>query len=109
MNDKLALVFPGQGSKRGDTPEFSLGYGITVGRDERKAISMGILDENLSRAAENADSVAQNEEYVLYHIDPVESSGFVEHLKLPHYVTFQSQLHRSRRFAELMKAARRDG
>ena len=29
---------------------------------------------------------------VLSHIDPIESSGFVEHLKLPHYVTFGSSL-----------------
>jgi hypothetical protein len=29
---------------------------------------------------------------VLSHIDPTESSGFVEHLKLPHYVTFGASL-----------------
>ncbi len=30
-----------------------------------------------------------NPEFVLYHIDGIEAQGFVEHLKLPHYVTFQ--------------------
>jgi alpha-D-ribose 1-methylphosphonate 5-triphosphate synthase subunit PhnI len=33
---------------------------------------------------------------VLTHIDSVEASGFVSHLKLPHYVTFQSALARIR-------------
>ena len=26
------------------------------------------------------------------HIDSVEATGFISHLKLPHYVTFQSKL-----------------
>ncbi|MDU7441911.1 MAG: carbon-phosphorus lyase complex subunit PhnI, partial [Clostridium sp.] len=30
--------------------------------------------------------------FVLLSIDSVESSGFISHLKLPHYVTFQSEL-----------------
>ena len=34
----------------------------------------------------------QDEEFVLYHVDGVEATGFVSHLKLPHYVTFQSKL-----------------
>jgi alpha-D-ribose 1-methylphosphonate 5-triphosphate synthase subunit PhnI len=29
---------------------------------------------------------------VLYHSDNIEATGFVEHLKLPHYVDFQSEL-----------------
>ncbi|MBU3737239.1 MAG: carbon-phosphorus lyase complex subunit PhnI, partial [Methylobacterium sp.] len=32
------------------------------------------------------------EEFVLYHCDNVEAAGFVEHLKLPHYVDFQGEL-----------------
>jgi alpha-D-ribose 1-methylphosphonate 5-triphosphate synthase subunit PhnI len=32
------------------------------------------------------------QEFVLYHTEPVESSGFCIHYKLPHYVTFQSSL-----------------
>jgi len=34
---------------------------------------------------------------VLYHSDNVEASGFVQHLKLPHYVDFQSELELVRR------------
>ncbi|MFZ9636131.1 MAG: carbon-phosphorus lyase complex subunit PhnI, partial [Alphaproteobacteria bacterium] len=32
------------------------------------------------------------EEFVLAHADNVEASGFVQHLKLPHYVDFQAEL-----------------
>jgi alpha-D-ribose 1-methylphosphonate 5-triphosphate synthase subunit PhnI len=44
---------------------------------------------------------------VLSHVDGIESSGFVEHLKLPHYVTFQAGLQRARRFRKLLEEARR--
>ena len=32
------------------------------------------------------------QEFVLGHSDSLEASGFVQHLKLPHYVDFQSEL-----------------
>lgn len=73
--------------------EFKLGYGLVMGQNETKAIAMSVLDRNLDI---EGDSPAQSEEFVLYHIDSVESSGFVSHLKLPHYVTFQSKLDRIR-------------
>ena len=34
---------------------------------------------------------------MLSHSDNVEASGFVQHLKLPHYVDFQSELELLRR------------
>ncbi len=37
---------------------------------------------------------------MLYHSDNVEASGFVRHLKLPHYVDFQSELELLRRLRE---------
>ncbi len=57
-------------------------------------MSMALVDralraEELSRSA---TSPAQDEEFVLAHSDNVEASGFVQHLKLPHYVDFQSEL-----------------
>ena len=45
-------------------------------------------------------AAAQDEEFVLYHSDNVEASGFVQHLKLPHYVDFQSELELIRRMRE---------
>ena len=35
---------------------------------------------------------AQDEEFVLYHSDNIQATGFLEHIKLPHYVDFQSEL-----------------
>ncbi|MGD1876354.1 MAG: carbon-phosphorus lyase complex subunit PhnI [Kiloniellaceae bacterium] len=75
-------------------PQFTRGYGLAFGHGERKTMSMALVDRAL-RARELDESIeypAQDEEFVLYHSDNVEASGFVQHLKLPHYVDFQSEL-----------------
>jgi len=74
--------------------QFTRGYGITFGHNERKAMAMGILDRAL-KSRELGESImapAQDEEFVMSHSCNVEASGFVQHLKLPHYVDFQSEL-----------------
>jgi alpha-D-ribose 1-methylphosphonate 5-triphosphate synthase subunit PhnI len=73
-----------------------VGYGCVLGRCERKAIAMAVLDAVLNGVNDDApfDSPVADEEFVLAHVDPVESAGFVEHLKLPHEVTFASDLDR---------------
>jgi alpha-D-ribose 1-methylphosphonate 5-triphosphate synthase subunit PhnI len=55
---------------------------------------MALVDRALRcrELGEEPGSPAQDEEFVLYHSDNVEASGFVQHLKLPHYVDFQSEL-----------------
>ncbi|KKK36572.1 carbon-phosphorus lyase [Mesobacillus campisalis] len=70
--------------------EFEIGYGLCFGQNETKAIAMGILDNCLEHP--NNEFPSHNEEFVLFHIDSVESTGFISHLKMPHYVTFQSKL-----------------
>lgn len=70
--------------------EFQVGYGICYGQNETKAMAMAILDQCLE--TKDIRYPTHNEEFVLMHIDSVESSGFMSHLKLPHYVTFQSKL-----------------
>ena len=82
-----------QGSKD-QPPQFTRGYGLSFGHAERKAMSMAIIDRSLKARdfGEAAEYPAQQEEFVLYHADNVEASGFVEHLKLPHYVDFQGEL-----------------
>jgi len=70
--------------------EFEIGYGICFGQNETKAIAMSILDHGLEVGKKEYPT--QDEEFVLLHIDSLESSGFISHLKLPHYVTFQSKL-----------------
>jgi alpha-D-ribose 1-methylphosphonate 5-triphosphate synthase subunit PhnI len=74
--------------------QFTRGYGLAFGRSERKAMSMSMVDRAL-RAAEFGERVvapAQDEEFVISHGDNVQATGFVEHLKLPHYVDFQAEL-----------------
>jgi alpha-D-ribose 1-methylphosphonate 5-triphosphate synthase subunit PhnI len=75
-------------------PQFTRGYGLAFGEAERKAMVMALVDRALRgrELGEEAESPAQDEEFVLYHSDNVEASGFVQHLKLPHYVDFQSEL-----------------
>jgi len=70
--------------------EFEIGYGICYGQNETKAIAMSILDQALEHG--NKEYPTHDEEFILLHIDSVESTGFISHLKLPHYVTFQSKL-----------------
>ncbi len=75
-------------------PQFTRGYGLAFGHAERKAMAMALVDRALraQELSETATSPAQDEEFVLAHSDSVEASGFVQHLKLPHYVDFQSEL-----------------
>ena len=75
-------------------PQFTRGYGLAFGHCERKAMAMALVDRALraGELSEAATSPAQDEEFVLAHSDNVEASGFVQHLKLPHYVDFQSEL-----------------
>jgi alpha-D-ribose 1-methylphosphonate 5-triphosphate synthase subunit PhnI len=80
-------------------PQFTRGYGLVFGFSERKAMAMALVDRAM-RAEELGEDVvapAQNVEFVVYHSDNIEATGFVEHLKLPHYVDFQSELQNLRR------------
>ena len=86
------------GSKT-EPPMFTRGYGLAFGHSERKAMAMSLVDRAL-RAPELGEAVkapAQEQEFVLSHSDSLEASGFVQHLKLPHYVDFQSELELVRR------------
>jgi alpha-D-ribose 1-methylphosphonate 5-triphosphate synthase subunit PhnI len=73
-----------------------MGYGCVLGRGERKAIAMAVLDAVLSGVDDDLPfrNPLADEELVLSHVDPIEAAGFVEHLKLPHEVTFASDLDR---------------
>lgn len=74
----------------GHRSALDVGYGLVMGDDESKAIAMSVLDHSLR--ADDVRFPTQDQEFVLYHIDGVEATGFISHLKLPHYVTFQSKL-----------------
>jgi alpha-D-ribose 1-methylphosphonate 5-triphosphate synthase subunit PhnI len=93
---QMVNQFVGGTDARGDAraPQFTRGYGLVFGRAERKAMSMSLVDRALRHEefAERATSPAQDEEFVISHADNVQATGFVEHLKLPHYVDFQGEL-----------------
>ncbi|MCL2529531.1 MAG: carbon-phosphorus lyase complex subunit PhnI [Coriobacteriia bacterium] len=69
--------------------KISVGYGAVFGRCETKAIAMAVIDNELNQ---DGPYPTQDEEFVLMHGDSLEMNGFISHLKLPHYVTFQSKL-----------------
>ena len=69
--------------------KFAVGYGAVFGRCETKAIAMAVVDYELNC---EGPYPTQNEEFVLMHGDSLEMNGFISHLKLPHYVSFQSKL-----------------
>jgi alpha-D-ribose 1-methylphosphonate 5-triphosphate synthase subunit PhnI len=75
-------------------PQFTRGYGLGFGHCERKVMAMALVDRSLraGELGEERAAPAQDEEFVLSHSDNVQATGFVEHLKLPHYVDFQSEL-----------------
>ncbi|MDK2816888.1 MAG: alpha-D-ribose 1-methylphosphonate 5-triphosphate synthase subunit PhnI [Moorella sp. (in: firmicutes)] len=75
-------------------PQFTLGYGLCFGHNELKAISMAVLDRAMQSARPQVPS--EDQEFVLSIVDGIESSGFAAHYKLPHYITFQSDLDRLR-------------
>ncbi|GMV58034.1 MAG: hypothetical protein AMXMBFR72_11460 [Betaproteobacteria bacterium] len=88
-------------------PQFTQGYGLAFGGAERKAMAMALVDRAL-RAEELGEAVAapaQDQEFVLAHADNVEAGGFVQHLKLPHYVDFQAELELVRRLRAERRAA----
>jgi alpha-D-ribose 1-methylphosphonate 5-triphosphate synthase subunit PhnI len=91
------------GSKT-EPPQFTRGYGLVFGQGERKAIAMALVDRALrwrELGEEDEGAPAQDEEFVLMHSDNIQATGFLEHIKLPHYVDFQSEL-------ELIRKLRRE-
>jgi alpha-D-ribose 1-methylphosphonate 5-triphosphate synthase subunit PhnI len=96
----------------GDEPaRFTRGYGLVFGHGERKAMSMALVDRALraEELGEEAKAPAQDQEFVLSHSDNVQATGFVEHLKLPHYVDFQAELALIRQLRAEHGARRRAG
>ncbi|MFG1664245.1 carbon-phosphorus lyase complex subunit PhnI [Streptomyces sp. Y7] len=80
-----------------DRTRFDIGYGLCFGHNERKAIAMANLDVANRRFGRSGPL----EQLLLLTLDGLDSGGFLEHLKLPHYVTFRSMVERK----QAMRAA----
>ncbi len=77
---------------QGDT-KLTTGFGFCFGKNETKAISMSIVDlalYNNSYSVGGENIIAADFEMIMHHLDGIESFGFTNHFKLPHYVTFQT-------------------
>ncbi|WP_084499464.1 carbon-phosphorus lyase complex subunit PhnI [Brevibacterium album] len=77
-----------------DSSKFEAGYGFALGHNERKAIAMASMDSAVHRARGTALG-RELEQTVMHTLDGLAANGFLEHLKLPHYVTFRSQVERA--------------
>mgnify|MGYP006273263673 CR=1 FL=1 len=99
------------GSKT-EPAQFTRGYGLIFGQSERKALAMALVDRALrwqELGEDDTGAPIQDEEFVLMHADNIQATGFLEHIKLPHYVDFQSELELVRRLRrEAAEAARRE-
>jgi alpha-D-ribose 1-methylphosphonate 5-triphosphate synthase subunit PhnI len=84
-----------------DRSRFDVGYGLCFGHNERKAIAMA----NLDIANRRFGGTGPLEQLLLLTTDGLDSGGFLEHLKLPHYVTFRSMVERK----QALRAAQRAG
>ena len=80
--------------------QFTRGYGLTFGQTERKALAVALVDRALrweELGEDDQGAPAQDQEFVLSHCDNIQATGFLEHIKLPHYVDFQAELELVRR------------
>ena len=98
---------------RTEPPQFTRGYGLVLGQSERKSLAMSLVDRALRWRELEEDftgAPAQDEEFVLSHCDNVQATGFLEHIKLPHYVDFQAELELIRRLrADAMAQTKPEG
>lgn len=72
---------------------FQPGFGVSVGRIERRALAGAVIDATL----ETGSPVGGMDELrLLGAVDGLATSGFVDHLRLPHFASFASYLDRVR-------------
>ena len=79
------------GGRGSDTSRFDTGYGFAFGHNERKAIAMSAMDLAVTTSADSTHL----EQVLMHTTDGLAANGFLEHLKMPHYVTFRSQVERA--------------
>ena len=81
---------------------YKIGFAATLGWNEVKLIAAATLDIEMSQPEPHP---AHTEDFVLHHTEPIESSGFCIHFKLPHYVTFQSSMDNMRKIISTFAGA----
>ena len=81
---------------------YKIGFVAVMGWNEVKLIAGATLDLEMTAQSEHA---ALTEDFILYHTEPIESSGFCIHFKLPHYVTFSSSTDNVRKMISVLYGA----
>ncbi len=85
---------------------YSLGFTATMGWNETKLIAGATLDMEMNHTSSHP---ALSEDFVMYHTEPIESHGFCNHFKLPHYVTFASSMDNMRKVIKTLYGAKAAG
>lgn len=102
------VVSTGDGSP--ERPMLEQGFAATLGWNEVKLIAAATLDLEMNKPGPGgAPHPAHTEEFVLYHTEAVEASGFCIHFKLPHYVTFTSSMDNLRSVRESQARGMHEG
>lgn len=92
--------------------KLTTGFGFCFGKNETKAISMSIIDLTLyneSYSVGTEQIVAADFEMIMHHVDGIESFGFANHYKLPHYVTFQTDYQIFKSASKFVKEQKQKG
>lgn len=75
-------------------PGLVTGWGATLGTVERRAVSLALLDAAMQADGELRETLTIDEQTVVAATDGPATTGFVEHLRLPHYASFAAYLAR---------------
>jgi alpha-D-ribose 1-methylphosphonate 5-triphosphate synthase subunit PhnI len=77
-------------------PGFAVGWGVSMGSIERRAISLALIDGAIQADGELDESIPLDEQTVVGATDGSSNNGFVEHLRLPHFASFASYVAQAR-------------
>jgi alpha-D-ribose 1-methylphosphonate 5-triphosphate synthase subunit PhnI len=69
---------------------FRNGYGLCLGSSDRRAMAVAMLDLEEVEVQESQDASRLSGDFLLSHCDALQTAGYVEHLRMPQYVSFQT-------------------
>jgi alpha-D-ribose 1-methylphosphonate 5-triphosphate synthase subunit PhnI len=81
-----------------DRPGFALGWGVSIGEMDRRAIALALIDGAVQADGATTPLVL-DDQTITAAVDGSATNGFVEHLRLPHYASFASYVDQVRRAA----------
>lgn len=73
-------------------PGLATGWGATLGTVERRALALALIDAAMRADGDLQQPLVLDEQTVIAAGDGAATTGFVEHLRLPHYASFAAYL-----------------